>query len=239
MTIHSLLAFLPDYLWFFAYGLICGYFLKLWQFAKNEFPLAILFFYIYSLWLICLVIWIVMQLNSLQAWGVFGAAVLSAHFLPSPHVPLAYVQRKRAEARWRAQARQWQAQQERMNAYRQAQFKLWEEQFLREKIIREQAERAYRTRQQQRQQYSRQQSSYSQGSRPFQPQIPAKQSYEQVLGLSVGWTQAELKKAYQKAAHKTHPDRWIGEPEHVRKAKEEEYKTIQKAYRNLKGKRLA
>jgi DnaJ-domain-containing protein 1 len=59
-------------------------------------------------------------------------------------------------------------------------------------------------------------------------------SPEEILGLKRPWTQDDLKTAYKREAGRTHPDKWIGKPEAIRQAMEEEYKAIQEAYRVLK-----
>ena len=59
-------------------------------------------------------------------------------------------------------------------------------------------------------------------------------SYEEILGLQQGWTQDDLKKAYQRECQRLHPDRWVGKPQNIREAMEEEYKKVQEAYRKLK-----
>jgi hypothetical protein len=59
-------------------------------------------------------------------------------------------------------------------------------------------------------------------------------SPEEILGLKRPWTQDDLRTAYKREAGRTHPDKWIGKPEAIRQAMEEEYKAIQEAYRVLK-----
>ena len=58
---------------------------------------------------------------------------------------------------------------------------------------------------------------------------------EEILGLKPPWTSEELRAAYKREAGRTHPDKWIGKPEVIRKAMEAEFKMIQEAYRNLGG----
>lgn len=223
------LNFLADYLWFFVYGLLVGYFIKLWQITTNKFPLSVLLLYTHGLWLVLIVLWIIIQLDSIQAWCAFGVAVFFAYLIPLPRISLAYFKKKRTEVLWQKQARKWQKQREREHvAYQQqAQFKFWDEQLRREQQGR--ANQAW-------QEGARQNQNKKQGIRPDGNQD--KRSYEQILHLSAGWTQEDLKKAYQKEAQRTHPDKWVGKPEHLRKQMEAEYKVIQKAYKNLKRKRI-
>lgn len=60
-------------------------------------------------------------------------------------------------------------------------------------------------------------------------------SPEEILGLKRPWTQDDLRTAYKREAGRTHPDKWIGKPETIRQAMEEEYKAIQEAYRLLQS----
>jgi hypothetical protein len=75
----------------------------------------------------------------------------------------------------------------------------------------------------------------NQKRKPPAPPPPKEQrSYEQILGLSDGWTDEDLKTTYKREAQRLHPDRWIGKPEHIRQIMEAEYKAVQEAYRKLK-----
>ncbi len=58
-------------------------------------------------------------------------------------------------------------------------------------------------------------------------------SYEEVLGLSSGWTKSELKDAYKRKCHQTHPDKWREFPEDIVRRLEKEFKEVQNAYKNL------
>ncbi|OOF47442.1 molecular chaperone DnaJ [Rodentibacter trehalosifermentans] len=59
----------------------------------------------------------------------------------------------------------------------------------------------------------------------------AKQDYYELLGISKGADEKEIKRAYKKLAMKYHPDRTQGDKE-----KEEKFKTIQEAYEILSDK---
>jgi DnaJ-domain-containing protein 1 len=69
---------------------------------------------------------------------------------------------------------------------------------------------------------------------PAPPPTQERRSYEQILGLKNGWTQEDLKKAYQREANRTHPDKWVGKPQAMQDIMEAEYKAVQEAYRRLK-----
>lgn len=55
----------------------------------------------------------------------------------------------------------------------------------------------------------------------------------EILGLSPGFSLRELKKAYKKEALKYHPDRGVGQPSHIVKLMETEYKKVALAYELL------
>ncbi len=61
-------------------------------------------------------------------------------------------------------------------------------------------------------------------------------SFEEILGLSSGWTKSDLKSAYRSKCHQTHPDKWESFPEDIIIRLEEEYKEVQKAYKYLSNK---
>ena len=63
-----------------------------------------------------------------------------------------------------------------------------------------------------------------------------KRSYEDVLGLSSGWTKSDLKSAYRKKCQQIHPDKWKDFPEDIAQRLEKEYKEVQKAYKYLSKK---
>jgi hypothetical protein len=218
MILYSLSSLFHEYYLFFVYGLIAGYFFKLWQIIKQKFPLADVLLYTQGLWLVFVIIWMAMQLDSISAWCVFGSAVFFTQIIPLPAISLTYFKKKRSEAQWRKQARKWREQREREHrAYQhQAEFKRWEEQFRRE-----QTAKAYQAWQESvKQKQNSQQQDIKQASHQD------RRSDEQILGLPLGWTQADLKKAYQREAQRTHPDKWVGKPESLRKQMEDEYKSL-------------
>jgi hypothetical protein len=56
---------------------------------------------------------------------------------------------------------------------------------------------------------------------------------EEILGLNSGFTQAELKSAYQRESNRTHPDKWANKPDSIKAVMEKEQKLINLAYRKL------
>lgn len=68
----------------------------------------------------------------------------------------------------------------------------------------------------------------------YKPETPENRTYEQILGLSGAWTQADLKEAYRRECQRLHPDKWVGKPRHIQQAMEEEFKIVKEAYEKLK-----
>lgn len=99
-----------------------------------------------------------------------------------------------------------------------------------EAMRREQARREAEARAR-REQAEREQREQARKTEPPRQETP--RSPEEILGLKRPWTQDELRTAYKREAGRTHPDKWIGKPEAIRQAMEEEYKAIQEAYRVL------
>ncbi len=99
---------------------------------------------------------------------------------------------------------------------------------------REQAEQARQEQKSQEEECSRQEHKKTEPPKS-RPKNRDSRSPEEVLGLKAPWTPEDLKTAYRREAGRTHPDKWIGKPEPIRQAMEEEYKAIQEAYRKLKG----
>lgn len=60
-----------------------------------------------------------------------------------------------------------------------------------------------------------------------------KRSNEEILGLSYGWTQEDLKVAYRHKCNQLHPDKWEKMPIQIQMMMEKEFKAIQQAYKNL------
>ena len=56
----------------------------------------------------------------------------------------------------------------------------------------------------------------------------------EILGLSSGFSQEELKRAYKRESARCHPDKWMGKPQHLRHTMEEEQRLINRAYAALK-----
>ena len=104
-----------------------------------------------------------------------------------------------------------------------------------EAMKREQARREAeaRARREQAEQEKREQSRKTESPPRQEGRDP--RSPEEILGIKRPWTQDDLRTAYKREAGRTHPDKWIGKPELIRQAMEEEYKAIQEAYRLLQS----
>ena len=96
-------------------------------------------------------------------------------------------------------------------------------------------EEAMRQEQARREAEARERREQAERERQRQQESTDTRSPEEVLGLLPQWTQDDLRTAYKREAGRTHPDKWIGKPEPIRQAMEEEYKRIQEAYRRLKN----
>ena len=58
-------------------------------------------------------------------------------------------------------------------------------------------------------------------------------NFEEILGLSDGWTKSDLKAAYRQKCQQLHPDKWGGFPKNIALTMEKEYKEVQDAYKHL------
>ena len=98
----------------------------------------------------------------------------------------------------------------------------------REEKVRLEEERRERQRQRQKQS--------SQKREPPKNRNEKERSYEEILGLSSGWTKSDLISAYRKKCQQTHPDKWKGYPENIVCAMEKEYKEVQNTFKYLSKK---
>jgi hypothetical protein len=245
LAINPLLPFFPDYLSFLIYGLITGGVLRFWSIAKRHFVFMVLYFAPCVFWLIVMWAFMSVQPESRQIW--FGVGVVVAFMKPFAMLYALFgfiferVMERIQEARQERREQQWREpppQDDR--GYQRG----WSNaDILAEQARREAEARANRARQGQGGSQSEPppQDRIKDKSRdkpkdpPKPPQSsPENRSYEQILGLPLGWTQEDLKNAYKRESNRTHPDKWIGKPEQIRQVMEAEFKAIQKAYNKLK-----
>ena len=76
----------------------------------------------------------------------------------------------------------------------------------------------------------------SQKREPPKNRNEKERSYEEILGLSSGWTKSDLISAYRKKCQQTHPDKWKGYPDNIVRAMEKEYKEVQNTFKYLSKK---
>jgi len=85
-----------------------------------------------------------------------------------------------------------------------------------------------------KQEYQQRQSHKEQsGKKEDKSQKEEQRNYEEILGLSDGWTKSDLKAAYRQKCQQLHPDKWGGFPKNIALTMEKEYKEVQYAYKHL------
>lgn len=246
IVINPLLPFFPESFSFLIYGLITGLLLKFWRIAKKNIFVILFFLYAYAVWLASMALLMSVQSQTRQAWFLFGFAltfikifsiirtIVFSPFTWAFETITDEIQERRADRRDRE--RQQQRERENQNYHDR-------DQDIRAEQARREAEaRANRARQtgsgkDNRQGDNEKIEDKNQRKRNNTQEInPAerRRSYEEVLGLKSGWTQDDLKKAYQREANRTHPDKWIGKPQAMQDMMEAEYKAVQEAYKKLK-----
>lgn len=247
LAINPLIAFFPDYLSFLIYGLITGGTLRFWSIAKRHVVLMLLYLAPCFFWLVVMWAFMWVQPHERQIWFLVGVlvtfmkpfAMLYALFAFVFERVMERIQEVRQDRREQQRREQPQGNQGYQGSSEQNQRDIRAEQARREAEA-----KAHRARQQGQSGFHSEpppQDRIKDKSRdkpkepPNPPQSsPENRSYEQVLGLPVGWTQYDLKNAYKRESNRTHPDKWIGKPELVRQVMEAEFKAIQEAYNKLK-----
>jgi hypothetical protein len=246
LAINPLLPFFPDYLSFLIYGLVTGGVLRFWSIAKRHVVLMLLYLAPCLFWLVVMWAFINVQPHERQIWFLVGVVVTFMKPFAMLYVLFAFiferVMERIQEARQDRREQQWREPPPQGN---QGYQRGWSNaDILAEQARREAEAKAHRSRQQGQSGFHSEpppQDKIKDKSRdkpqepPKPPQSsPENRSYEQVLGLPLGWTQEDLKNAYKRESQRTHPDKWIGKPEQIRQVMEAEFKAIQKAYDKLK-----
>jgi hypothetical protein len=247
LPINPLAPFFPDTLSFIIYGLMTGGGLRFWSVAKRHVALMLVYLPFCVFWLFVMWAFMRVQPESRQIWFAVGMVIAFVRFTAIIRYLFGFMadvwiyRRELDDLESRRQSKSQNQQQ-------------WDEAFIRAEQARRQAEaETYRASQQgQGHQANNETDTQSQKpphqekikhkfedkpKAPFRPApfSPENRSYEQILGLPAGWTAEDLKNAYKRESQRTHPDKWIGKPEHIRQVMEAEYKAIQEAYRKLKS----
>jgi type II secretory pathway pseudopilin PulG len=100
------------------------------------------------------------------------------------------------------------------------------------KIEQEQAKREQQEQVKREQQEQAKREQQEQAKREQQDE-PDRRSDEDILGLSRGWTQEDLKVAYRRKCNQLHPDKWEKMPKQMQLMMEKEFKDVQQSYKNL------
>ena len=250
MSINPLIPYIPAFLSFFIYGYLSGFLFLLWKRSRWGCLLTIGFWYLYAVWCIFFSMLLGVQETSDQTWFVLGVAlvflrpllqsVAVQHFIEDiRHVgrlgqrTWKAVTRSRTKATSSGSQNQTNQNHQQANQSHQSQnqhsYNDTTEQARRAEQARREAEaRARRAEKEKESQQSR-----AEDPKPEPPKADTR-TPEEILGLKAGWTQEDLIKIYRSEAQRTHPDKWIGKPQSIRHAMEEEYKNIQQAYHQLK-----
>ena len=101
---------------------------------------------------------------------------------------------------------------------------------------REKQEREEKVRLEEERRERQRQKQSSQKREPPKNRNEKERSYEEILGLSSGWTKSDLISAYRKKCQQTHPDKWKGYPDNIVRAMEKEYKEVQNTFKYLSKK---
>jgi len=236
MSINPLIPYIPAFLSFFIYGYLSGFLFLLWKRSRWGCLLTIIFWYLYAVWCIFFSMLLGVQETKDQTWFVLGVAlaflrpllqsVAVQHFIED----IAHAGHLGRRA-WQAVTRP-RAKMTSSDSQNQTSQNSYNDQ------ANEQTRRAEQARREAEARARRAEKEQSQNSKAEDPKpestTPDTRSPQEILGLKGNWTQEDLRKIYRSEAQRTHPDKWIGKPQAIRHAMEEEYKNIQNAYHQLK-----
>jgi DnaJ domain len=243
MSINPLIPYIPAFASFFIYGYLTGFFFLAWKRAHWGIILGYLFWIAYLAWCLFVFPLTEVQESYLQKW--FYAGLIFAFIRPiltssfAEHFKedmshFVYMVRRTWNVlagllpnKHPASNQQTHQSQQSQNSHNQ--YNDQTEQARRAEQARREAEaRARRAEKEKENQQSR-------GDDP-KPETPTADTRtpEEILGLKGNWTQEDLRKIYKSESQRTHPDKWIGKPQAIRHAMEEEYKNVQQAYHQLK-----
>ena len=239
-SIAHLFAKHPDALTFFVMGFITAVGASLWKQAKGSCLLVPVYLYIFGVILVISAL-ILLSAEKDRLFLILGfLAYYTKTIFSLAGALFDRFQEFQQERQYREEYRQQEQARAERTRYeqeqRQAQAK--QEQARREQEAQRSREEQQRRKQQERQQEEakhQQRQKHQKTSPPKQPESPKdSRSHEEILGLSAGWTQDDLRTAYKRESQRTHPDRWVGKPTHIQAVMEAEFKAIQNAYNHLK-----
>lgn len=245
MIIHYL-ASNPNFIPFFFMGFTLALGFSFWGSAKQGCLIGALYVYVFGAWLFTCLIFI-FSYSSGQEFFIFGIIAyhiktvfswISTAFFWFLEKNREWKQTEEREKWEKEQAQGYQHQQAHQQNDRAEQVRREQERREREaRQYREQQERAKRE-QEQAQQKSQQQHQRQEKRQepPSKKPEPARdtRTFEEILGLSSGWTQDDLKTAYKRESQRLHPDKWTGKPANIQTIMEAEFKAVQQAYNHLK-----
>jgi hypothetical protein len=222
LAINPLIVFFPDYVSFLIYGLVTGGVLRFWRIAKRHLVFMILYFAPCVFWLVVMWAFMSVQPDERRLWFLVGLVLAFIKPFALLYALFGLLADLWSYARQAQRERHWQESQQQSNQ-QGYQGGGWSEADIRAEQARREAEaKAHRASQQG-------QSGFKSEPPPHdkinnKPKDPPKtpqsshenRSYEQILGLPIGWSQEDLKNAYKRESQRTHPDRWIGKPDAIR-----------------------
>ena len=246
MSINPLIPYIPAFLSFFIYGYLSGFLFLLWKRSRWGCLLTIVFWYLYAAW--CMFFAFLLGVETTQRQSVFILGVALAFLRPllqsvavqhfiEDIIHAGYLGRRAWQAvmRSRTKATSSDSQsQTNTNNHQQSQSNYNQYNDTTEQARRaEQARREAEARARRAEKDKESQQSRADDPKP-EPSTADTRTPEEILGIKGNWTQEDLRKIYKSESQRTHPDKWIGKPQAIRHAMEEEYKNIQQAYNQLK-----
>lgn len=243
--ISHYLASNPNFILFFLIGFSFAIGFSFWDSAKQGCLIKALYIYVFGAWVLsCLIV--VFGEPSGQEAVLFGILVYHIKTVFSlVSTAFFWILEKNREWKQAEEKAKWEKEQAQRYQHQQAnQQQDRAEQMRREQERREQEARQYRERQEQarreQEQQKSQQQKHQRQEKPKEPPPkkpePARdtRTFEEILGLSSGWTQDDLKTAYKRESQRLHPDKWTGKPATIQAIMEAEFKAVQQAYNRLK-----
>lgn len=244
MSINPLIPYIPAILSFFIYGYLSGFLFLLWKRSRWGCLLTIVFWYLYAVWCIFFGLLLGVESTERQIWFVLGVvlsflrpllqSIAVQHFIEdithASHLGRrAWQSVTRSRTNKTSSDSQSHANQNNQHSYNDS-----NEQARRTEQVRREAEARARRAEKEQSQKSKAEDPPPEPPKRPKPPTTDNRSPEEILSLRGNWTQEDLRTAYKREAGRTHPDKWIGKPEAIRHAMEEEFKSIQQAYDQLK-----